>query len=168
MDNKPLDYQEPDVIPGKESPIRSRNKKLTFYLEIIPLTLLVLGITLQYLEQPTWRVVFATGAVLACVIYILSTLLLLWRRKYGWIEGTLMVLAFLFFACASYAIYLQFFNLERAYFFRMYTRWFGMGVLTLAILGFIFRIRDSYFSEYYRRLLTRVLGIVAILFKGIL
>ena len=168
MENKPLDYQEPKRSNGVESEARTRNKRLTFYLEIIPLTLLVLGISLQYMEQPTWRLVFALGAILACLIYMLSTLFLLWRKKYSWIERSLMILAFIFFSLAIYAIYLQFFNLERAYYFRIYTRQYGMAVLVLTGIGFIYRIGDLYFSDYYRRLLVRLLVIVAILFKGIL
>ena len=168
MEQRPLDFEEPERLPGVESPTRTRNKKLTFYLDIIPITLLALGIGLQYLDQPNWRLVFALGAILACVIYLSSSLLLLWRKRYGTLESVISGMSILFFIVATYVIYLQFFNLELTYQLRSGLKWFGMGVLGIASIGFVFRMRDHYFSDFYRRLLTRLLIIVAILFKGIL
>jgi len=168
MEQRPLDFEEPVRPPNEESPTRTRNKKLTFYLDIIPITLLALGIGMQYLDQPNWRLVFALGAILACVIYVSSSILLLWRKRYGLLETIVSGLSLLFFVFAAYVIYLQFFNLELSYQLRVTLRWFGLGTLAIASVGFIFRMRDHYFSEYYRRLLTRLLIMIAILFRGIL
>ncbi len=168
MEQRPLDFEERERKPGEESPTRARNKKLTFYLDIIPLTLLALGIGLQYLGQMNWRLIFALGAILACVIYLSSSLLLLWRKRYGTLESVISALSVLFFMVAAYVIYLQFFNLEQTYFLRSGLKWYGMAVMAVASIGFVFRMRDHYFSEFYRRLLTRLLILIAILFKGIL
>ncbi len=168
MSNKPLDYQEPERKPEELNPEVARNRKLAFYLDIIPLTFLGLGVVLHQFGEPSWRVIFALGAILACAIYLISSWTLLWRKRYGRLEQVLSILSLIFFVVAGYIIYLQFFDLEMTYNLRQYTRWGGMGILGLTAIGFVYRIGDNYFSEYYRRLLTRLLVIVAILFKGFL
>jgi len=160
-----LDHQEDGYKELRNNEF-DRNRTLTFYLDIIPIILLALGFYWQYTGAAQWRPTIAAGAILACIIYCLSSWFLLWKRQYGKVEWALSGISLLFFLAAGYTIYLQFYNMEEAYLWKHYTKWAGMALLAIVAVGFLVKIRNNNFNDYYRRLLTRILILTAIFFKG--
>lgn len=162
---EPLDYTETNGPQQNEVP--KERKRLSVLLEIAPLTLLALGLFLSYQGNPNWRIYFALGAVLTAIIFLINNWLLLWQANYGNLEYGLSIFSSIYFIVCIGAIYFQFFNLEAAHAWSIIARWLGILLLALTSTGFLLRLKNPSYSDFYRRLLARVLVIFAVLIKGL-
>ena len=162
---EPLDYTQPPTSPGNEVP--KDRRRLSVLLEILPLGLLGFGLFLSYQGNPSWRIYFALGAVLTAVVFLINNWLLLWQANYGQLEYGLSIFSSIYFIICIIAIYLQFFNLQTAHTWSLVGRWMGTLLLAITTAGFLMRIKEPSYGNFYRRLLARVLVIFAVLIKGL-
>ena len=163
-ENTPLDYNE--VLPDSENePQNPVNKKLAFYLELIPLAILILAYCLKYLGYASWWAIFSIGAVMACLNYLVISWFFFKPDYNSWLEKLVTVAFAFFFALGIGSIFLRKNNWEKAD---------ELSHLALSGTGFLFvfsglmllwNFRNEQVSRFYRLTLARLLILLVILLK---
>ncbi len=155
----PLDMEEPDreVAPAEQ-------RKIWFYLEWMPISLLTIGFLLRQQGHPFWKYVLIVGGMSAVVIYLLFSQVLLHAKKNSWLQRGLSIASGLLLSVGVGSIVGQYFSWEIAEPLLRITLYGGLGLVTVVGLSFLAQIGKPENARFYRSLLARLLVFIALVY----
>jgi len=160
----PLDFEEV-VDPKKTAAEKKVRKRLAFFLELIPLSILLVAFVLKYFDTPIWWWFFSVGAVMACLNYLFLSWFFFKPKDYHTIE---LGITLAFAACFGLGVL--------SILLRTYSWYGGIRLYSIALGGtcFLFlisgimllmNIREDKRSRFYRVSLARLMILLAILLR---
>jgi len=159
---EPLDFEEVVPKPQRE---KDRYSNIRFFLEIVPVILLTIGVILRYQDSPYWRYALITGGLLAAVIYLLFSRFLLKAEKQNNYEVILSVASGIVMPMGMIGIVFQFMLWEGSEKLIQYSLYGAIALIFITILSFLFHIKDRQAARFHRSLLSRLLVFTAIVFS---
>ncbi len=163
-DYLPLDFEE--VIDPKKSAIEKKGRKrLAFFLELIPLSILLVAFVLKYFESPLWWWFFSIGAVMACLNYLFLSWFFFKPKDYHSIELGITLAFAGCFGLGILSILLRTYSWLGG--MRLYSIALGGTCLLFLISGImlLMHIRNDKKSRFYRVSLARLMILLAILLR---
>lgn len=160
QNRKPLDYEESDEV--YEASSRSKKGAL---LELIPISLIVLGLILRNNGKPYGSELLILGGGLASLLYLLFSWYMFKVDEYKKGEVVLSVLVGLLFPTGILG--LVFYYESWPYATELVNvALIGAGVLFVVnLVLFIYNFRNERASVFYRNVLTRLLVFAALLIR---
>jgi len=158
LDNDPIQHRQ-------EAKQQEHNRNLAYFLEFVPLVIIVISLLLRSSEKDFWLWVFTGGGLLATVIYVYFSVYFFQKKGYGWRELTLALLASSILPLGLLGIIGQDQNWNGSFLLLWYVLRGGIGLCFLSLILFVFHFRDENGSRFYRKLLARLLVFLTILLQ---
>ena len=158
----PLDMEESEE--GREM-ADIRKNRIWFYLEWIPISLLSIGFLLRQQGNYLWKYLLIGGGISAILIYLLFSSSLLQAKKNSRLEMTLSLLSGLLLSFGVLSLIGKFLFWDNAEIWLRYTLYGGFAMLTLVSFAFLFHIRQSKATNFYRDLIARLLIFIALVYN---
>lgn len=160
----PLDFDE--VIDTEKVVAEQKSRKrLAFFLELIPLTILLIAFGLKYFEMSSWWWFFSVGAVMACLNYLLISWFFFKPRDFDPLELGVTVAFAICFALGIGSILLQRYSWISGS--QLYSISLSGTCMLLFFSGLmlLINIRNEKSSRFYRLTLARLMILLAILLR---
>ncbi len=159
----PLDLDQ--VIGQRKEKDRFAN--IRFMLELIPISLLSLGIFLRYKQLPYWDYALLLGGILSAGVYLIFSRFLLKAEKQKTYEVVLSVASGIVIPMGILGVVFQTKFWDKAEMMMLYALYGCLALVFLTILSFLYRIKDQQAARFHRSLLARLL-IFAVIFYTML
>ncbi len=157
----PLDLEQ--VIGQRTEKDRFAN--IRFMLELIPISLLSLGIFLRYQQMPYWDYALLIGGVLSAGVYLIFSRFLLKAEKQKTYEVVLSVASGIVIPLGILGVVFQTQYWDKAEMMMLYSMYGCLGLVFLTILSFLYRIKDQQAARFHRSLLSRLMIFAVILYS---
>jgi len=158
-DNRLLDYDE--NAAQEQAAEKGRNQ--AYYLELLPIVIISIGLVLFYYKQDYWNEVIMLGGGLAVFFYLFLSWYLFGVGTYTKLELFFSILAGLLFSAGIIGIILHVQFWSNAPLFLQISFWGSIALFCGTMIAFIFHLSDQRASIFYRNLLARLLVFIAIL-----
>jgi len=143
----------------------SKHQKIAFYLELIPISVIALGLAFQYYNQTYWMETIIMGGALAAFIYCFFSWYLFKVEVYKPFEVILSIITGLLFPIGILGIVLK----MKMYVFadQMITLalYGGLSICAVSLVFLAINLRNERTSNFYKGLLARVLILTVILLR---
>lgn len=157
--NAPLDFEEKEVVV-EEVP---KANKLMFVLEMVPISLIGLGVFLRHQGIANWQYLLIFGGGIAAFIYIFFSWYMFKVKKYQMMEVCLSVFTGLLFGIGTVGVIFRLMTWQgsESMIYGAFTG--GIGLTALCIMLFVIHLNDERGAAFYRNLLARLLIMSSIL-----
>lgn len=163
-DNIPLDFEEVQDVEKAKAQRKSR-KRTAFFLELIPLSILLVAFLLKYFDYAAWWWFFSVGAVMACLNYLFISWFFFKPKEFDTLQLGVTLAFGLCFGLGLGSILL------RSYSWTNSSQFYTLSVAgTCCLLLFsgamlLFNIKDEKAGRFYRLTLARLIILLAILLR---
>ncbi len=140
-----------------------RGDTIRFYLELVPIALLVLALVLKHFEQDYWLELMVVGGLLSAFIYLFFSWFMFKVKEYHRLELILSVVSGMIFPVGILGLIGQLKGWELANDLIDNGLYAALGLCFFSIALFLFNLQDERASKFYRNLLARLL-----IFSGML
>lgn len=159
--NQPLDFEEPPDEDLEE--LKSWTNRQAYYLELLPILVICVGLLLFYLGNAWWMETIILGGSLAVFFYLFLSWFLFRVGTYRKLELFFSTMAGFFFSIGIVGILLHLKFWRNAALFLNVGLWGSVAMLFGTFIGFVFHLSDGRASIFYRNLLARLMVFIAIL-----
>ncbi len=151
--------------PAREATLRGRNRRLAFFLELIPIGILFTAFALRYFSFDIWWWFFSVGAVMACLNYLFISWFFFRPKAHNTIELLVTIGFAACFIMGIAGIYLRLQSWEGGA--TLYNLALGGASLLFifSALMLLYNIRREKKSWFYRISLARFLILIVILLR---
>ncbi len=163
-ESDPLDIDEVKEGTEEESVLWLKNR--SFYLEFIPIGLIVLGLIFKSSGFGVWMPVFMIGGLAAAILYLTFSWQLFRVKEYRVPELLLSTVSAVIFPLGIIGFLIDYLYGERlAYYLLKYALYAEIALTFMSIALFIAHLSDKRASSFYRKILARLLIFSAILLR---
>lgn len=157
----PLDLEE--AIGHKAK--KERFSTIRFYLELIPISLLLIGVVLRYRGLPYWQYGLVLGGLMTGLVYLLFSRFLFKAEKQNTYEVILSVASGILIPIGILGVVfrtMQWDNADRMVMIALYGSFF---LIFATGISFLFHLKDEQAGRFHRSLLARLLVFAVIVFR---
>ena len=155
-DKTPLDYDEV-VDKEKETSTIAPTQRRFQNLEVIPLILVAIGVTMRNNGFANSTYLLFAGGISSALLYGLFSWYMFSVDKYRPLEVVLSILCGLIFPAGILGILARYEGWNYGEELMTTALYGGIGLIIVSILLFIFNLKDKRASTFYRNLLARLL-----------
>jgi len=161
---KPQDPLDLEQAIGQHN-VTDRFVNIRFFLELIPITLLSLGVFLRYKGMPYWDYTLLIGGVLSAGVYLLFSRFLLKAERQKTYEVVLSVASGIVIPLGILGLVFDTMYWNNAEQMMRYSLYGCLGLVFVTILSFLYRIKNQNAARFHRSLLSRLMIFAVILYS---
>ncbi len=158
MTREPLDIDETRKQKEEKEPY----SRVRFYLELVPLMLLGVGVLMQYQGSMYWKYPLIVGGGLAAIIYLLFSRFLFKAEKQKTYEVFLSIASGLVITTGILGLLFQEMFWDGGEEMIRYSLYGALLLIFATLISFIVYIKNQQAARFHRGLLARMLIFVAI------
>ncbi len=143
----------------------NRRRRIWFYLEWIPISLLTIGLVLRRQGSELWPYFLIGGGIATGVIFLFFSTILLNPKKGSRLEMVLSIVSGLLVALGIGALIAKFLYWEMAPQLILASIYAGLGLIFLVAFAFLINIRKPDSARFYRGLLARLFIFIALVYS---
>lgn len=143
----------------------SKHQRIAFYLELIPISIIAIGVSLQYFGKDYGMEAIILGGGLAAFIYLFFSWYLFKVDKYKHFEVVLSIITGLLFPIGIAGLVLKMKLYAFADQMINFALYGGIGICAVSLVFLAININKERESNFYKGLLARVLILTVILLR---